>query len=100
MNAHAHDSIGITKALTAASDAAGEVTVAVGIFHDGEQRILHAIDQGKWRQSDSAYWQCVAIAWGWVEDGQWVESDRGTRPFWTEEDEYGRVSQHAGPIAP
>lgn len=85
---NANNPIDITDELIEASEASDE-TLIVGIYSDGTQRILTESEWGTWRQSDSAFWQLVAAAAGWVEGGEWQESGRGVRTWRHATDENG-----------
>lgn len=86
---NANDPIYLTDELIEASEATDE-TLIVGIYSDGTQRILEAEEWSTWRQGNSAYFQLVAAAAGWVEGGEWQESGRGVRTFRHHTDENGR----------
>ncbi len=99
LNAHATDFIVVTDEIRSASDAAGDQVITVGITCDGTQDLLDQSVASTVTDADSAWWGTVALVEGYVdEDGDWVDTVRRARQYWTVVTETGAEARHAGRI--
>lgn len=89
-NTHAADQIIVTDEVIAASEDTVDVIV-VAIYSGGDQAPIpddeyRSIRGGNLDQPGGNP-EVVAAAFGWVDDtGQWVESERLVRSYWTDGD--------------
>ena len=92
----ANTPITVTDEIRDADAAAGDDVVVVAIDVDGNTTVVDAAEAATLRDADSAWWSTVALVEGYLdEDGEWSETDRQVRLFWSETDRYGHEEQHA-----